>query len=290
MMQTRNAAFETHPFITPEWLAADPVAALETAPPWVRLHSITRPEELDAAPVVSIAMGGKFIMTIGLTLSEAAVLFEISRYGHRGVTNSNHTKPVPTIYARMSFRDAASDMMTFSRILYGAEEHEVIKQGRIKSDLRGENLHTIPGGKPDKDARKTTMRHVERLAREREAGGTLPKGFDIPAYLANIERLFTIVDREAGGDDPIALLPLISRETPAWSLGAITTDETLERLKHAAFTIAFALDMLPAHEVPNFLRDWQDQKPLRPWLDGLEYDRRMMTGEPLATFNDLVGA
>ncbi|MES0048874.1 MULTISPECIES: hypothetical protein [unclassified Mesorhizobium] len=275
MMQTRNAAFETHPLITPEWLAADPVAALETAPSWVRLHSITRPEELEA-PVVSIAMGGKFIMTIGLTLAEAAVLFEISRYGHRGVTNSNHTKPVPTIYARMSFRDAASDMMTFSRILYGAEEHEVIKQGRIKSDLRRENLHTIPGGKPDKDARKTTMRHVARLAREREAGGTLAKGLDIPAYLANIERLFAIVDREANGDDPIAALPLVADDKPGWPCGEMSVEDTVGRLTSAPFAIAFAL-RLPEYETAPFLRDWQDHKPLEPWLEGFAQDRRTVT-------------
>jgi len=272
MMQTRNAAFENHPLITPEWLAADPVAALAIAPSWVRLHSITRSDELDAAPVVSIAMGGQFIMTISLTLPQAAVLFEATRLGHRVVTNSNHAKPTPTHYARMSFRDGQSDLMTISRILHGAGEHEVVKQGHIKSDLRGENLHTIPGGKPDKDARKTTMRHVARLAWEREAGGTLPKGFDIAAYLANIERLFAIVDREAGGDDPITAMPLVTSETPGWPFGEMSTEETLGRLTNAAFTIAFALYKVPAHKVVAFLTDWQQHRPLTPWLDGLEHD------------------
>ncbi|UDL87657.1 hypothetical protein LGH82_21075 [Mesorhizobium sp. PAMC28654] len=270
-MQTRNAAFENHPLITPEWLANDPVAALAIAPSWVRFHAITRPEELDAAPVVSIVMGGKSILAISLTLAETGALFEVSRCGHRGVTNSNHSKPVPTVHPRMMFRDAPEDMMSFTRILHGAVDHEVIKQGRIKSDLRGENLHTIPGGKPDKDARKTTMRHVARLAREREAGGTLPKGFDISAYLANIERLFAIVDREAGGEDPISALPLVPSETSTWPFGEMSTEETLGRLTSAAFTIAFALK-LPEHETASFLRDWQDHKPLKPWLD-----RRMVT-------------
>jgi hypothetical protein len=280
-MQFRNVDFETRPLITPELLAADPVAALETAPAWVRLHSVTLPEGIDAAPAVSIAMGGKFIKTITLTLAETALLFEISRFGHRGVTNSNHAKPIPNIYARMSFRDAPEDMMTFSRILYGAAEHEVIKQGCIKSDLRGENLRTIPGGKPDKDARKTTMQHVERLARERQAGGTLPRDFDIPAYLVNIERLFAIVDREAEGLDPIDPPPLTPSDAPAWPLGE-KTDEALRRLTNPAFAIDFALKSLPPHEVPGFLSDWQERKDLRPWLDALQYDRRSAAGEPEA--------
>lgn len=208
-MSTRNLDFEKTPLLTPERIAQEPVTTFAVYPRCIRTLAITRGEGGSAPPVITLVIGCQAVLPISLTFAETALIFELLRFGHSLVVNSNGSEPIPRLYVRFKPHDAPGDLMSLTRIFKGVGDNQVIKQGIIKSDLRNENLGVIPGGKPNKDARQTIIRHVERLVREREAGGVLPKDFDVAAYLANIQRLFAIVDAEAEGRDPLNALPII---------------------------------------------------------------------------------
>lgn len=65
-----------------------------------------------------------------------------------------------------------------------------------------------------------------------------------------------------------------------WPFPEPSTEDMLLHLQEPRTAIAFAIKKLPDHEIPDFLRDWQSSKPLKPYLDALELDRRMVAGEP----------
>lgn len=194
-----NRDFENAPLITPERIEADPEEAFRVVPRWAATMAFAQPDlaDLPAAdrPVV-VLVGGKHRVGITLSSMQFGLLCEGTRFGHSVVTNRNSGKQ-PTIYAKLSFRDAPHDNMPISRPFAGAGANEQVKAQELRSDLRTENLYLDGAGKPIKYARATTMLHVRRLAKERQSSGTLPVGFDVDAYLENVERLF---DRVAGSE------------------------------------------------------------------------------------------
>lgn len=77
------------------------------------------------------------------------------------------------------------------------------------------------------------------------------------------------------------------RAAPEWPFPEPSSEETLGYLENPRLAIAFATKKLPDQEIPDFLRDWQAGKPLKPYLDAIEYDRRVVAGEP--TDEGLIG-
>lgn len=60
-------------------------------------------------------------------------------------------------------------------------------------------------------------------------------------------------------------------------------------LLDARAAMRFMADHLPSYEAQDFAKDWLDGKPMKPWLDALEYDRRNVAGEPLGDIRHLLG-
>lgn len=191
-------AFERTPLITPERLLSDwrKVFAPVVQPPWTRmvLPLFINPdddEDHSFPDAVIFVVGGKHSRQITTSTAAFAVLCEIMRLGHKIVTNSNGKN---NVYAKVSFKGAPEDLMSIRRVIFGAKANEVTKPLWRENDYGPDNTYIEEHEHPEKDARAVTMGHVERLARERKAAGTLPKGFDIGAYLSNIITLFTIID------------------------------------------------------------------------------------------------
>lgn len=70
------------------------------------------------------------------------------------------------------------------------------------------------------------------------------------------------------------------RFVPEWPFPEASTEEMIGYLENPRFAIAFATKKLPDQEIPDFFRDWQAGKSLKPYLDAIEYDRRAVAGEP----------
>jgi hypothetical protein len=189
--------FESTPLLTPERIAADPKRAFEVRPAWASLVHLEGLEDNDA-PVAFVVIGHKHPVVLALSTPGFALFCEITRLGHNITTNSNFGKPIPIIYGKVTFDGAQKDDITLGRAIAGAEANEAVKALELTSDLRPENLYRIGAGKPKKAARDLVLRHCLRLAREREAAGSLPEGFDLKAYINNIERLFAAIDAELG--------------------------------------------------------------------------------------------
>lgn len=200
--------FEDTPLITPERVVIDPLSAFAIAPVWVRLWAPVEDLEAmqtdDILPAFVVIIGGKHRKPITLTALQFALLMEITRLGHTVVTNTNSRPPVPKIYAKLSFRDAPHDNMPVGRVFVDAGANEAVHALAIASDLRIPNLQKIGAGKPSKQAFALTMEHVERLAREREAGGTLPSSLSVPDYLKNVRDLWEAAQREAFEEETVA--------------------------------------------------------------------------------------
>lgn len=64
------------------------------------------------------------------------------------------------------------------------------------------------------------------------------------------------------------VLPLLAAAT--------TRIEMLALLKRADAAIGFALEHLEAFEMPEFFKDWQEDKDLSSWLDAAIRDGRLM--------------
>lgn len=193
--------FEDTPIITPELVEADPMAAFAVSPAWALAWTFAAdPAELaDASilPPIIVVVGRKHRKPVTMTALQYAFLLEVNRLGHTVVTNSNFGKPVPKIYAKQSFRDAPEDNMPLARIFVDAGPNEAATTLEIASDLRIPNLIKEGAGKPTKHSLAVTMRHVERLAHERESGGTLPTSLNVAHYLENVRNLWDAIQREA---------------------------------------------------------------------------------------------
>lgn len=200
-MQSQTTNFELSPLITVARLATDWRTIFDPAnrPRWARVielldidpeSDVTASTDLRAIVVI----GRKHRIQIDMTAFELAVLFEMTRFGHTIVSNSNFNKPRPQIYAKMRFAGASEDLMSIRRILWGAKANEATKPFWRPNDYSAENTYAEDDSHPDKDARSVALGNVERLARERQAAGITPMSFDVDAYLDNIKLLFAWID------------------------------------------------------------------------------------------------
>lgn len=190
--------FIKSPLITPERVRQDPAEAFAVVAPWAAnwAWSCEDPETLRAEGhdvPLAVILGRKNKRAFGLSDYQFAFLNEFSRLGHSVVTNTNGKGPNPVIYAKASFRDAPQDNMPLSRIFIEAGPNEAVSTLDILSDLRPENLYKVGAGKPTKFAAAKVLFHCDRLALEREAGGTLPNGFSVQAYSDNLRALLDAI-------------------------------------------------------------------------------------------------
>lgn len=196
-----RTAFKFTPLISPERLAHEGASIFDgPLPSWVAGNFIVN-TDADEDPAISNLSGGLFIagahkLKLQANVFCLAVLFEMTRFGHRVVGNSNG-KRVPSVYAKMLFDGAPGDLVSVRRILFNATFFEITKPLWREGDYSPEDTRSEPHGHPNKDARGIAMEHVERYVRELEAAGKLPSAFDIPLYLGNIWRLFAEIDRLA---------------------------------------------------------------------------------------------
>lgn len=197
------------PLLTPERIATDPEVAFEVRPAWIRglviVHPDDTPEDrLTASPAAVVSLGEGHLAHRTYSLINLAILSELSRLpGVSVATNSNGSG---RHYERVTIADAGEDLTSVNRLLLGATAYDQAKVVGIKSDMRPENLGSIPASKLGKDARAVLLGHALRIANAWEAKGTIPRHLTAGSYLANLERLLALSDLEARGLDPLAAL------------------------------------------------------------------------------------
>lgn len=199
--------FAHAPLITPERLRFEPLnSVFAITPRWVRLVAIEY-DDPDAPAsdnaICFVAIGKKHTKVIQVRPDELAVLMELSRFGGGVVTNSNHNKPVPQIYAKFSFPCASGDLMNIRRIVFGASEGEATKALAVLDDYRAESTYSEPHHHPEKDAREVALKHAETMARQAIAAGKaqpilkrwqIREGY-IAAYLGVIRQHLANIDK-----------------------------------------------------------------------------------------------
>jgi hypothetical protein len=186
--------FEASPLITPSRITENLTEAFSVVPAWAAQFAPFEEGE-DITPTIVVAIGKKHRKGFVLSAMTFGLLCEVTRLGHTIVTNSNFGDKL-RVYAKVSYRDAPKDNTPIARLVIGAEFHEAVETIDFASDLRPDNLAKFGAGKPDKEARGLMLKHCERVAREREASGTLPNGFDIGAYMANLKAHLAAIDAE----------------------------------------------------------------------------------------------
>ena len=192
MKDHQTTEFINQPFLTKELVTSDPIAAFDVVPRWVQHLSFANPEDLEDIDlnVVLIVLGRKHKALVALSVSQFALLCELTRLGHSVATNSNFAKPHPRIYPKITYRDAMKDASPIARLFADAGPNESVSRIDERNDFRPENLKKIGAGKPRKEAIQVALFHAERLMNERKAGQTLPANFDEDGYLNNLKSLF----------------------------------------------------------------------------------------------------
>lgn len=195
---TTDTPFDQTRLLTPGRIAQDPYEAFSTHPAWVRLLTIfPAVNELPDSERFGVVLLGhkKRVSSWATSLPALALLFELTRLpGMSATVNSNGTG---RLYPRLTINDHPEDLTSISRLLTGAGPDDQVKTGVIRSDLRLENLHVTTAEKTGKEAREVVMHHATRLARDWEAGDTMPAHLTAESYLHNLERLFDALDQEA---------------------------------------------------------------------------------------------
>ncbi|MCC0016342.1 MAG: hypothetical protein H6878_08740 [Rhodobiaceae bacterium] len=192
----------TTKLLTPEIVFRDPMRVIDSLPRTFGVAALVAPDECPLPPQSRSAVavfGKKHRKAITLTVAALATFAEACRYGHTFATNSNFAKPIPKVYVKFCPRDAATDTMPVARIIAAAGPHEAATTLDLANDLRPENLALLGAGKPEKMAIDKVRHHVERLARERQEGGTPLEDDCVDAYLDNFDRLLAVLEMERTG-------------------------------------------------------------------------------------------
>lgn len=143
------------------------------------------------------AVGKKRRKAIHMPFPESGVSCELGRFGIRMVTNTNRRSDSvdARFYVKFSISGAAESNMPIRRVLSGAGEGVETKALEIESDYSAANVAFAPDRRAKWDARAVILREARRLAYQHA-----PTGFDVDAYIANIELLFTEIDRSLEPD------------------------------------------------------------------------------------------
>ena len=191
--------FENAPLITLGGMKATPQLLLFPIPHYVSsccFVDCAAMGDLELPPVV-VVFGKKHPKSQTMTALQWAALKEAMRLGHIVVTNSNFKKPRPRIYSKLFFRDVPEDSIPLWRWFANAGYQEAVSTLDIESDIRPSNLVKFVSGKPQKNAEDLVLHHVQRLADEREQGGTFPTNFTKDEYIDNFLNLLKAMREEA---------------------------------------------------------------------------------------------
>lgn len=184
--------------MTPEMARDRPEQLRQVTRDWLKNIEVMGDEENcpeGHSRTVVVIVGKKHPKLFVLTAQQVALLIEATRYEHSIATNSNFAKN-PRVYLKFIFAGADKDAMPVSRLFAAAGPHEAVSVEGIESDLRPEYLAKFGAGKAQKDAIATFVRHVERLAAERERSGRMPDGLTKEEYLENFHALLKAVNEE----------------------------------------------------------------------------------------------
>lgn len=192
------------PLITPARLRADWREALAIRPQWAAsmFEVDADGEDLDHTSAGLVAVVGRTRpQPLNLSPLTAAILFELTRHNERGIhTNTNGSKPLPKVYAKLIFStQAPQDATPLLRLIGNAKDGERAKPVNSPRDLSPENVQIEPHPHPRKDAREVNIKHAREAAEAsaREWAGRV--SIDVDAYVANLRALFAALDATAAG-------------------------------------------------------------------------------------------
>jgi len=178
-------SFEHVPLLTPVALNTDWKAALAVPPRWA-------PDRHFEEDTVHAVVGDLHRRPIFMPPTEWALLWELTRFGHSVVTNSNAKSGSANarIYVKLSWVDAPDANIPVRRIFSGADEGVATRALEIERDYSAINVEYLPDSRAKWDAREVAINRSEKLALERAS-----MGFDVGAYTENIRSLFAEIDR-----------------------------------------------------------------------------------------------
>lgn len=187
------STFSESSLLTPEKLLSEPVGkVLATRPDWALLVTVPDEQLPDESPCKHdsvIAVGKNHGTSKTMWAIQIAILYELTRFKHSVVPNTNKGTNTGTYYLKLTFSGATKDNFPAWRLWRNAGLYEAVTAGPIKSDHRPEELGLKGAGKAQKNARKIALAHAETAARE-----CAPSLFYVKAYLENLKRLFETFD------------------------------------------------------------------------------------------------
>jgi hypothetical protein len=198
-MTTTNAATNAvaiSPFITRQRLKADPVEALRLVPPCLALAAVVRlPPDFpfDGDSLTVVRPDGRHADQVTMRTIAYAAMCELKRFG--GGFNLNRNADGST-YLRSTYSRRAPELggnTPVQRILDNLQARQVVRgAAHVTGSTPGENVlssDTIASGFAKRGARQSALDHAARYARLHA-----PEGYDIAAYLANLQDLFEYYD------------------------------------------------------------------------------------------------
>jgi len=187
------------PLITPARLHSELVKVFETTPcEWVKPMTLVDPELPVDENACVIRAGEKKVEAYVIDPVSLAALLELTRFPGISVTTNTRGKkadPDAEWYLKLTFAEAPGDNTPVWRLVADAMPHEKVAgehldASRLSKDWRLSNLNKTSGGTAKKAARCTALGHAETAARAHA-----PSGFNVAAYVANIEALFAEHDK-----------------------------------------------------------------------------------------------
>ncbi len=191
--------FAQSPLITPARLHSELVKVFEATPcEWAKPMALADPDLLVGENVCVIWAGEKKEEAYVIDPVSLAALLEFTRFPGISVTTNTRGKkadPDAEWYLKLTFTEAPDDNTPVWRLVADAMPHEKVAgehldASRLSKDWRLSNLHKTRGGTAKKAARCTALGHAETAARTHA-----PIGFNVAAYVANIQALFAEHDK-----------------------------------------------------------------------------------------------
>jgi hypothetical protein len=168
------------------------VFALENLPAWIKAIQLVV-TDADEDPETGrpsdaiIWVGKKHRLKVTVNLYALAALVETTRHGGISVvSNSNHAKVFPSVYAKMSFPTTPGHLVSIRRILFGAGKGRITRPIWQEHDYNPENTRTEADGHPQGDSRQIALAHAEQAAHA--------AGVDVDAFMQNVRDLYAEVD------------------------------------------------------------------------------------------------
>jgi hypothetical protein len=193
-MSSANNLFQNSPLITPTRLDEDVTSALRLRPDWATTFAIVNENETagESAQLATVlhASSQSDDKPISLTATQAAILFELTRFGGSVDTDNANEKAYPKLLGRKR-----EDNVTVRRIWADADANEDIALAAGNESQRHEHrvgeapVHSRGSGRAHKNARQVVL--DDALARAVESAAPV---FSVATYMANLGALFHRLD------------------------------------------------------------------------------------------------